>query len=419
MLIRDQQPDADGKIIPSSVREGSASFDTAGRDGNAPDGKKLVTVVISGGLYNVTNATCGMNCTYCNGYNNFVLNPSSLFCLVGCTAQFIVQATDSYGNTQTLTASSWSIDNTAVITGNSGAVQAVGAGQTYIHAYLNGVMVQQGSFCVSDSMTPICATSNVAASATVTVAPALNSISPAMGAIAATTPVTLYGNGFGSGCANVTISAGSAITVSCSSVNSAQIQASFAVSASASGGNQSVSVKVNGQTSPTLNFFVQVPSALQKLSAAVSSKNPGATANGCPANPVTVNGILLGPYGFDLKNRYQVLDQRTPGQPIAATMPLREDLTNFVVDGQSQGQALGQFVTASGNTDADGTFVDDPVGACATGPFTTATFTQRLYTPLSSQVSPTVRTNNFSLSGKAGCGSMTNNADIALNVTCP
>jgi hypothetical protein len=340
MLIRGQQPDADGKIIPSSVREGSASFDTAGRDGNAPDGKKLVTMVISGGLYNVTNATCGMNCTYCNGYSNFVLNPSSLFCLVGCTAQFNVQATDSYGNPQTLQASSWSSSNGAVMSvNNSGAAQALGSGQTSIYAYLNGIMVQQGSFCVSDNMTPVCATYNVSASAQVTVAPALNSISPAQGAIGATTPVTLYGNGFGSGCANVTISAGSAITVSCSSVNSTQIQASFAVSASASGGNQSVNVKVNGQTSPTLNFYVQIPTYFFSPSAAQTG-----TPSACVQEGFT---------GYFIDVSYYVAAQNSSRVSQSGMAP-----------GENVGSGWNDAFATPTTTRSDGSFDDTPNGSC-------------------------------------------------------
>jgi len=369
MLIRGQQPDADGKVIPSGVREGSASFDTAGRDGNAPDGKKLVTVVISGGLYNVRNGTCGMNCTYCNGYSNFVLNPSSLFCLVGCTAQFIVQATDSYGSTQTLQAGSWSSDNTAVMTvNNSGATQGVGSGQTYINAYLNGVMVQQGSFCVSDSMTPICATSNQSAFAQVSVAPVLSSLSPAQGAIGATTAVTLNGNGFGSTCANVSISAGSGITATCNSANKTQIQASFAVSASASGGNQSVNVKVNGQTSPALNFYVQIPTSLSIVSGTDSTTNEAACT-------FISNGTTYTGCGVTRSFTYQVNDQHSPPQPIQAVLQFWDSFGTV----SPNPLGIGGFMTTCTGTSAgtnngpcgvttnsNGQFLEKSLSVCST-----------------------------------------------------
>jgi hypothetical protein len=119
--------------------------------------------------------------------------------------------------------------------------------------------------------------------------------------------------------------------------------------------------------------------------------------------------------------KYQILDQQNPAQAISATLPLRENLTNFVANGQPQtGMVKGGFVTASGTTNSDGTFTDDPVGACAQGPFTTTTFTQELFLPISSQVSLTVRTNNYSLNGKKGCGTMGNGTggDISVNVPC-
>jgi hypothetical protein len=95
MLIMNKTADANGNVIPTSVRDGSASFASSGIDSSQPDGKKRMTAVISGGIFNVADATCGQTCAYCNGYSNFRLNPSTLFCLVGCTATFIAQATDS------------------------------------------------------------------------------------------------------------------------------------------------------------------------------------------------------------------------------------------------------------------------------------------------------------------------------------
>jgi hypothetical protein len=170
MLIREKVRDIDGKVIPSNIGEGSASFDTAGRDDTTPDHKKFVRVVISGGLFNVAAATCGMTCSYCNGYSTFVLNPSTLSCPAGCTAQFGTHATDSYGTLQTLAASSWSSNNTGVMTVNSsGTARAVGVGGTYIVADLYGVITWQGMMCVSDNMTPNCNPQNEFPSAPVNV----------------------------------------------------------------------------------------------------------------------------------------------------------------------------------------------------------------------------------------------------------
>ena len=118
--------------------------------------------------------------------------------------------------------------------------------------------------------------------------------------------------------------------------------------------------------------------------------------------------------------KYQVLDQASPPQPIKNTMTLRENLREKKVDGQTAAQ--DQFdvpVTASGTTEADGTFVDNGVGACATGPFTVGLMTQDLFIKVSDTVKPTVRTNGWAFSGKNGCGTMQNGVDVAVTVSCP
>jgi hypothetical protein len=229
----------------------------------------------------------------------------------------------------------------------------------------------------------------------------------AMGLVGNSVPVTISGKGFGT-TPSITLSGG--ITASNITASDTQISATLNIPVTAPGGDQTLTVTNQGFSTQGDTFFVQVPTSLQALSQRVSTKNP--TANGCPA----VDTPPEGPYGMKLALRYQVLDQQATA--IVATMPLREDLLNLVVDGQGQGSATNLFVTPSGSTDPDGTFVDDPVGACATGPFTSATFTQRLYIPLSTQVSPTVKTNNYSQTGKQGCGSSTNGGDISVSVPC-
>jgi hypothetical protein len=116
--------------------------------------------------------------------------------------------------------------------------------------------------------------------------------------------------------------------------------------------------------------------------------------------------------------RYQVMDQRNPAQPIVATMLLREDQGNFMVDGQLvSGSVSNGNVTVSGTTEADGTFTDPFVGACATGPFTAATFNQDLF--LSTNHTLGVRGNHWALSGRFGCGNMNNGNDVSVTVNCP
>jgi hypothetical protein len=138
---------------------------------------------------------------------------------------------------------------------------------------------------------------------------------------------------------------------------------------------------------------------------------PGQTANGAPPSK---------PYGFALSIRYQVLDQATPAQPIATTMRIKENLVNAVVDGQSGGSDnLDTEVTPSGYTQSDGTFIDAPVGVTHVMPFNLATYTQELFIVLSATQRPTVRINDWRVSGKQGCGRMFNGVDVDVSVSCP
>ncbi len=171
MLIAEKKPDADGNVIPSSIREGSASFDSGGHDSSAPDGKKRVTTVIAGGLFNTANATCGMLCTYCNGYNNWIILPD-LIGPIGWTATASAHATDSYGNDQTLSGGSWSSSNSGIMSvGPYGGVQGISAGQVSIDDFIPNVIVFQGNFCVSDNMPDNCPQANINPSGPGTVTP--------------------------------------------------------------------------------------------------------------------------------------------------------------------------------------------------------------------------------------------------------
>jgi hypothetical protein len=98
-------------------------------------------------------------------------------------------------------------------------------------------------------------------SVTFTVTPVITSISPAKGLVGSETSVTINGAGFASG---ATVNAGSDIAVTDISVNSStQMTATFTpTNLPSAGGNQSVTVTVNGQSSNSQNFFDQVPTAL-------------------------------------------------------------------------------------------------------------------------------------------------------------
>lgn len=251
--------------------------------------------------------------------------------------------------------------------------------------------------------------------------PTITAISPSRGLIGSTINVQIKGVQLSK---IVSIDAGPGITATINPKNRSNskitLTLSMDITAVTPGDHQIIATLNNGtKIQSKQSFYVQVPGQLKLIrKAAVSSIVPTATANGCPAE--FINPKNPGPLGMKLVLQYQVLDQQTPGMPITATMPLREDLINLTVDGTltDNNSIFDQFVTASGTTQSDGTFVDDPVGACSPVPFGTATFTQRLFIPLSDGISPSVRTNSFSQTGKLGCGSMTDAVDITVTVAC-
>src|SRR5262249_47422843 len=157
------------------------------------------------------------------------------------------------------------------------------------------------------------------------------------------------------------------------------ITVNFAIVESATPGNHTVTVTAGGQTSNRINFFVQVPTSVQVISASLSSTLP----NGCTMSPPTI--------GTQLNVRYQLLDQSGAG--IAAAMPLKEDVTQLtILEVQNPNfDVIGKNVTPSGNTNNDGTFIDNPIGVCGAPELlppavegSQGTFKQRLYITLGS-----------------------------------
>ncbi len=164
-------------------------------------------------------------------------------------------------------------------------------------------------------------------------------------------------------------------------------------------------------TSPTrtltADLMVKAPSSVSVLSYGVYT-GVNILANGCPTTQ---------PYGFQIRVRYQILDQN--GQPIYATIPIKEDLTNFAVDGQSAApDRLDTSVVAGDLTESDGKFTDQPIGGCSASQFIVGSFSQRLFTPFSPNFKPTIRQNSWQFNGTHSCGVMSNENDITVEVPC-
>jgi len=237
---------------PSGLGNGSASFADP-RDKNAH-----MTLVVAGGIFNVSEATCGVSCITCCGYSNLTIFPNPANVTVGQTVICNASATRCDGQVFTVGAEDWSSSDSSIMTvtgqtGGTALATGVSPGAVTIFASIF-IDTVQGQMC---SPSPSCL-GVLQAQGSGDVAPVLTSISPAQGLIGNTVGVTLQGNGF----SGATVNAGAGITVNILSTSSTQIGANFVVSSSASAGNHTVAVTVSGQTSNSLNFFVQVPTSL-------------------------------------------------------------------------------------------------------------------------------------------------------------
>jgi hypothetical protein len=125
-IIHSQIPDAEGNLVPASVRNGSA------RIAGAHDTAESILVNMAAGTYNVVKATCGEGCTTCDGWTyGSEIDVSPLGMSVGGTdtVKFIVPFKD--GNKRDYTAqSTWKTDNTSIATVQSaGVIKGMTAGK--------------------------------------------------------------------------------------------------------------------------------------------------------------------------------------------------------------------------------------------------------------------------------------------------
>jgi hypothetical protein len=166
-------------------------------------------------------------------------------------------------------------------------------------------------------------TSQVTRTASVTVKPKIDSITPAASAVGHPVTVTLSGKGFAQG---ASIDAGAGVTVSEISVSSStSMSATFSVDANATAGDRNVTVTVNGQTSNSKTFAVQVPDRLRVVSD---------TGNFGLANCPTVVGRLI---------TYQVSDSSTNHLAIAQAIFVEEAFDNQTTNTCGNGQPSNAF----------------------------------------------------------------------------
>lgn len=159
--------------------------------------------------------------------------------------------------------------------------------------------------------------------------PTLNAVSPSEGLIGNAVSISLAGVGFGT---SPSLVLPSGITASIQSSSDTQISATLMISTSISGGNEAIQVK-NSETalsSNTLNFFVQIPKTL------VRSTDFGTNGLG-PVNVITdssvidIDGHTLATHQCGVYENigYQLVDQRTPAQPIFGNYTIHETFSNY------------------------------------------------------------------------------------------
>jgi len=377
--LRDAQiADFKGNKIPAAASDGSVNWI---RLDNVPVTGRLMVIQRHNGLI----ATYDCCCCSCAapffvgdlGYSVSIEGPTSV--AMGSSAQLTAfglyqgcNGGEFYSSVGTMDdpPPSWSSSNTSVATvdspGSPTAVTGVSSGTAQIQATWSdcGEWVPNNDNCVCQNM------ATGTGSCPITVTPMITSISPAQGPISLTTSVTIAGSGFGTN-PTVNVGSNSGITVTINSASNTQIQASFQVSATATGGNVPITVTASGKTSNSSNFLIQVPTSLSIVAA---------TSTTTQESSCETSGGLTG-CGVTRSFTYQVNDQN--GNPIQAgglpvwdaittTSPNNLNLTSYATTCGGPGPC-GPVTTAAGQfgEDAPGLTVCAPachlLNSCNTG----------------------------------------------------
>jgi hypothetical protein len=149
-IIHDQAPDSQGRIIPTTVIEGSARI--AGTHGD----NERILVDVDAGIYNVRKGTCQYSCTSCSGAVS--ISVSSAFFNVGIQQQLQVMEQTDTGSTYAYygTMNGWSSSNTSIasISSPSGKAAGVAAGSFTASTYANNFPVYNGNWCAYNVSCP-------------------------------------------------------------------------------------------------------------------------------------------------------------------------------------------------------------------------------------------------------------------------
>jgi hypothetical protein len=155
------------------------------------------------------------------------------------------------------------------------------------------------------------------------VRPNITSISPSRALFGTVVDADIRGNGFGS---NPSVNAGSDISVSIQGATNTEIVCTFTLAGNGTGGAHGVTVTASGQTSSSVNFYVQIPTSLRRDS--ISSTTP---IDPGPGDIVNAFGqtVATGKCGAYLNLVYTLMDQDGPAQPIDTDQPITETFSNY------------------------------------------------------------------------------------------
>jgi IPT/TIG domain len=314
--LRDLQiPDAVGRTIPQKITSGKVHWSIRGTADRSLIARIEQLDSVKG--LSMTSA-CGACCP--NSFDSIYMSPGAVAGFPGDTTQFTLtlQEVNCFGTLLPPTPVSggfWSSSNTSVaIVNSSGFATAVGPGSALIQNFSTGTVYtnccgecgNDEYCCDGETVEAICE-----ASCDVQPPPTITRLEPDRGLIGQSHSVTVVGDGFEDP-AGVNV-AGSGITANVRSVGPRSIVVDFVVAADAGLGNHAVTVTVSGQTSNSVNFFVQEPKSLRRDQITeVIDIDPGPGDIKDIFDQVVVQNAC----GAYRNLKYTVLDQDNPGQPI-------------------------------------------------------------------------------------------------------
>ncbi len=144
-IISSRLPDADGHVIPVTVKEESARLI------NARGRRKPMEIRAHAAVFNVETATCREPCPLCDNVVYVLLTPSNEGVLVGGSQQYVVTATDKSGDQwDDSLNTTWSTDNSSVATMSGQNATGMTEGTANVQAVVRDTGVpswKDGSLC--------------------------------------------------------------------------------------------------------------------------------------------------------------------------------------------------------------------------------------------------------------------------------